>query len=102
MISCAKKLIAIFTMIQTLLLFFDFLNLALSYSLVLVRYWLSFNVMTVKFFWLAIGYCDWGHQACSLSIEWGGVVDGHMGPGEIFELGEVNAYEMCASATNKQ
>ena len=29
-------------------------------------------------------------------------MDGHMGPGEIFELGEVNAYEMCASATNKQ
>ena len=26
----------------------------------------------------------------------------HIGPGEIFELGEVNAHVMCASATNKQ
>ena len=32
---------------------------------------------------------------------WGGGLDGHMGPGGIFELGEVNAHGMCASATNK-
>ena len=42
----------------------------------------------------------------SLSIEWGGGgwAHGtwHMGPGEEFELGEVNAHGMCASATNKQ
>ena len=42
----------------------------------------------------------------SLSIEWGGGGWAHgtwqMGPGEEFELGEVNAHGMCASATNKQ
>ena len=38
------------------------------------------------------------HEACLLSVVG---VDGYMGPGWIFELGEVNAHEMCASATNK-
>ena len=38
------------------------------------------------------------HEACLLS---GVGVDGYMGSGWIFELGEVNAHEMCASATNK-
>ena len=40
-------------------------------------------------------------EAWSLSIEWGGGGWEH-GAGGIFELGEVNAYRMCASATNKQ
>ena len=39
-----------------------------------------------------------GHKAC---LKWGGV-DGDMGPGGIFELGEVNAHGVCVSATNKQ
>ena len=57
----------------------------------------------IKFFFLlAVGYCDWGHQAWGLSIEWGEGVDGHMGPGGIFELGEINAHGVCASATNKK
>ena len=38
------------------------------------------------------------HEVCLLS---GVGVDGHMGPGGIFELGEVNARRMCANATNK-
>ena len=38
-----------------------------------------------------------GHRAC-LS----GGVDGDMGRGGIFELGEVNAHGVCVSATNKQ
>ena len=39
----------------------------------------------------------------SLSIEWGrGGWAHHMGLGEEFELGEVNAHVMCVSATNKQ
>ena len=38
------------------------------------------------------------HEVCLLS---GVGVDGHMGPGGIFELEEVNAHGMCASATNK-
>ena len=33
------------------------------------------------------------HKACLLS---GVGVDGHMGPGGIFELGEVNSHGMCA------
>ena len=39
----------------------------------------------------------------SLSVEWGGgwMSTWHMGPCEEFELGEVNAHGMCASATNK-
>ena len=39
------------------------------------------------------------HEVCLLSG--GGGLDGHMGPGGIFELEEVNAHGMCASATNK-
>ena len=38
-----------------------------------------------------------GHGACLLSGGWMGV----WGRGEIFELEEVNAYEVCACATNK-
>ena len=40
------------------------------------------------------------HRACQLSVVGG--VDGHMGLGWIFELGEVNAHEIGDSATNKQ
>ena len=42
-----------------------------------------------------------GHGACLLS-EGGGGWMGTWGRGEIFELGEVNAHGVCASATNKQ
>ena len=38
------------------------------------------------------------HGACLLSGGWMGA----WGRGGIFELGEVNAHEVCASATNKQ
>ena len=39
-----------------------------------------------------------GHGACVLSGGWMGA----WGRGEIFELGEVNAHGVCASATNKK
>ena len=39
-----------------------------------------------------------GHGACVLSGGWMGA----WGRSEIFELGEVNAHGVCASATNKQ
>ena len=39
-----------------------------------------------------------GHGACLLS---GGLMEA-WGRGGIFELGEVNAHGVCASATNKQ
>ena len=39
-----------------------------------------------------------GHRACLLSGGWMGAWI----QGGIFELGEVNAYGVCASATNKQ
>ena len=60
-----------------------------------------------EIFLLVAGSCDWGMGAMrlvSLFVEWGGGWMGtwHMGPGEIFELGEVNAHGMCASATNKK
>ena len=53
-----------------------------------------------EIFWLATGSCGGGFV--SLSVEWGGGGGGgvwvhHMGPGEEFELGEVNAY----GVTNK-
>ena len=38
-----------------------------------------------------------GHGACLLSGGWMGA----WGRGEIFELGEINAHGVCASATNK-
>ena len=74
-------------------------------------WWDTINCFIVicecEFFWLAASSCDWGMGAMrlvSLSIEWGGGWMGiwHLGPGEIFEWGEVNAHGICANATNKQ
>ena len=57
--------------------------------------------MIVKFFYWQLALVIGG--LVSLSVEWGGgwMSTWHMGLCEVFELGEVNAHEMCVSATNK-
>ena len=98
----------------TLLIFclYDLLNLALSYQLVLV----CVGVGEILIVFKGNVYCDlwlwnfligswllWLRASCMRLVCWvGWGVDRHIGLGEIFELGEVNAHGMCASATNKQ